>query len=114
MLFAAVFLVSCCTLFLAYVWNPQGQTAIVEVDGLAYARLQLRVPQQLAVMGKLGKMIITVRDGRVAVTESHCPQKVCMHSGAISRNGDLLVCVPNRVVIRILGNAPDSFDMITQ
>jgi len=50
----------------------------------------------------------------VRIEASHCPQKICVHSGAIRRSGELLVCVPNRVVVRINGGTEHPFDLITQ
>ena len=50
---------------------------------------------------------VTVRDGRAAVTESSCPGADCVHSGWISQAGRSIVCLPNRVEVRIEGSAAD-------
>lgn len=42
--------------------------------------------------------------GRVRVIESTCPDKVCVRSGWISRSGQAIVCLPNRIVVRIEGS----------
>lgn len=49
---------------------------------------------------------ITVRDGQVAVTYADCPGADCVHSGWVSAAGRAVVCLPNRVEIRLTG-APD-------
>jgi len=46
---------------------------------------------------------ITIKDGKVAVTESTCPGADCVHSGWISQGGRSIVCLPNKVEIRIVG-----------
>lgn len=46
---------------------------------------------------------ITVKDGSVAVTHTDCPGADCAHSGWISTAGRALVCLPNRVEIRLTG-----------
>lgn len=46
---------------------------------------------------------ITVRDGRVAVTYADCPGTDCVHSGWVSAAGRAVVCLPNRVEIRLTG-----------
>ncbi len=112
-LFVVIFILSCLTLFLMTRWNPAGQQAVIEINGHPYSKLNLLEPQHSFIPGKLGTMTITVRDGQIAVTESPCPQQVCVHSGAIYRSGELLVCVPNRVVIRIPGHSNNSLDMVT-
>ena len=46
---------------------------------------------------------ITVRDGWVAVTYADCPGTDCVHSGWVSAAGRAVVCLPNRVEIRLTG-----------
>ena len=46
---------------------------------------------------------IEIRDGRAAITESTCPGEDCVHSGWIKETGRSVVCLPNRVEIRIAG-----------
>ncbi|HBE87040.1 MAG TPA: hypothetical protein DDW53_19330, partial [Lachnoclostridium sp.] len=38
-----------------------------------------------------------------SITEASCPDKVCVRTGKIHRSGELIVCLPNRVVITIEG-----------
>ena len=45
--------------------------------------------------------VVTVADGKIAVTESDCPGMDCVHSGSISTLGRVLVCLPNGLEIRI-------------
>lgn len=54
---------------------------------------------------------ITTRDGRAAITESNCPGEDCVHTGWISRSGRSIVCLPNKVEIRIVGGRPEEDDV---
>lgn len=45
--------------------------------------------------------IVTIFEGKVAVTEATCPGQDCVHRGWISENGESSVCLPNRFSIRI-------------
>lgn len=49
------------------------------------------------------EMTIAVEGGRVRVAESACPGRDCVHMGWISRPGRSIVCLPNRVEIRLTG-----------
>lgn len=49
------------------------------------------------------KNVITIRDGRVAVTASDCPGGDCVHMGWESRAGRGIVCLPNRLELRLTG-----------
>ena len=50
-----------------------------------------------------GHNVITVQDGKIAVTEANCPDHYCMHRGFCS-GGTEIVCLPNRLVISFLGD----------
>jgi hypothetical protein len=49
---------------------------------------------------------VAISRGRVRVAESDCPKGVCRHTGWQSRPGRVIVCLPNRVVVRIVGGEP--------
>lgn len=43
----------------------------------------------------------------VYVSDSDCPGQDCVHTGAISRAGQSIVCLPAQVVISLVGAASD-------
>ncbi|MEA4891499.1 MAG: NusG domain II-containing protein [Peptococcaceae bacterium] len=54
------------------------------------------------VEGALGRLeIVYVPDRGFAITESGCPDQICVRSGYISVAGQSLICVPNQVLIRL-------------
>ncbi|PID58323.1 hypothetical protein CSB45_04450 [candidate division KSB3 bacterium] len=91
-----------------------GNTVQIEVNGTHSALLSLAENQTLAVPGPLGETLLTIHDGHVHVTESPCRNKICIHSGRISRSGEIIACVPNKVVIQILGDKTADYDAVTQ
>lgn len=50
---------------------------------------------------------IRVSEGQVSIIYSDCPGRDCVHSGAISAVGRSLVCLPNGVEVRIVGQSGD-------
>ncbi len=58
------------------------------------------------------KNTIVIDDGKVAITESNCPGEDCVHSGWISQAGRNIICLPNRVEVRIVGN--DGVDFVVR
>ena len=55
----------------------------------------------------LNKVII--KDGMVQMEESNCKNQVCVKQGRISHISQNIICLPNRVVIRITpGNTQDA------
>ena len=53
--------------------------------------------------------VVTMKDGTVAITKSDCPGTDCVHSGRIQEAGRSIVCLPNRVEIRIEGASEVDF-----
>ena len=43
---------------------------------------------------------LRVRDGEAWVEAASCHNQICRRSGHIHRVGQILVCVPNRIVVR--------------
>ena len=52
---------------------------------------------------------VVVKDRKVAITESDCPGEDCVHSGWLGQGGRSLVCLPNRVEIRLEGESEVDF-----
>lgn len=46
---------------------------------------------------------VVVMYGEVRVKEANCPDQLCVKSGAIRSSGQVIVCLPHKVVIRITG-----------
>ena len=63
--------------------------------------LPLREDRQLEVMGLLGVTRISIENREARITESPCANKICVGFGRVSRSGQMAVCLPNRVVIRV-------------
>lgn len=51
--------------------------------------------------GPLGKTHLVIDEQGAYVTASPCPRKTCMAMGPAKHSGDLLACVPNRIMVRI-------------
>lgn len=45
---------------------------------------------------------LVIEDGVVWISEASCPDKVCIHQGRITMNGELIVCLPNRMIAKIV------------
>lgn len=88
--------------------TSSGQLLRIYHDGALIRELPLGTDAVLTVEGDY-RCIVTVRDGRAAITESDCPGRDCVHSGWISAAGRSIVCLPNRVELRIVGASDVDF-----
>ena len=65
------------------------------------------------IKGANGLTVIEILDQRVRVISSACPDKLCVHSGWIDKPGQILVCLPNKVVVRIISDEQQDIDFYT-
>ena len=48
---------------------------------------------------------VRIRGGRVSVCAASCPDGLCVRHRAVSRAGESIICLPNRVVVTVDGAA---------
>lgn len=85
----------------------------IEVEGKLYKRLPLDNSrnERINIQTKLGKNIIDISNGKVRVLDADCPDKICIKDGAIDKPGQILVCLPHKVVVQIKGQNVDADDL---
>lgn len=44
---------------------------------------------------------LVIRDGSAWISEASCPDKLCVHQGKIRNEGEMIVCLPNRMIAKI-------------
>ena len=53
-------------------------------------------------LAEYGKEVqLEVKNHRIAFISSDCPDKVCIHNGWLSREGEQAICLPNRVSVTL-------------
>lgn len=82
--------------------RQEGRFARIYQNGTLVREVPLSVNQSFSIQGAYTN-VITVRDGRIAVTQSDCPTNDCVRMGWI-RDGGSIICLPNGVEIRIAGD----------
>ena len=101
-------IVAACLIVASYVFAnlhaTQGSMALVQVDGKMVYKTSLSETRTIMVDGIRGTLMLETREGKVAITQANCPNHVCIKTGWRSRVGDIIVCVPNKVVVRIIGS----------
>ena len=48
--------------------------------------------------------IISIQNKSVYMKYSDCKNQICVNTGKISRAGEIIVCLPNYVIVEIIGN----------
>jgi hypothetical protein len=85
----------------AYSGGDAGQV-VVEASGIRY-RFPISTDRVERFTGPRGETIVEISGGTVRVVDSPCPDKICVAAGAISRTGQFIACLPNRVSVTLEG-----------
>ena len=78
-----------------------GAVARVSVDGRVVAEYPLSVDCEYLLNG--GTNLLVIRDGVAYMKHAECPDRLCVNQGKKSLSGERIVCLPNRVMIEIMG-----------
>ncbi len=73
----------------------------------------LNVDREIDVRGPLGDTRVEIADGTARIVDSPCRDKVCVRMGRLDRTGDWSACLPNGVLVRIVGGGSDEVDAAT-
>ena len=80
-----------------------GQSVVITVSGTPVDEHSLSEPATIAVEGAIGTSHLEIAEGRVRFTDSPCNGRYCVHSGWLSKSGQVAACLPNGVVVEVLG-----------
>ncbi len=78
--------------------------AVVTVDGEIVRRVPLAAKcyaERFTVSTPYGENHIAVVNGAIHVEEADCPAKICVKSGAIKNVGEVIACLPHKLLIEI-------------
>lgn len=90
----------------------EGTTVVVSINGKEYGVYVLSENQTVELPGELGKNKLMISDGVVWMETAVCPDQYCVKQGKISKVGEQIVCLPNKIVVELTGEEPDSLDTI--
>ena len=98
-------LLICCAFSIWFLLPGQAAvTAEIWSDNQLIRTVDLRVAQTFTVETAGGYNVVTVENGKIAVTGADCPDHYCMHRG-FCNSGSPIVCLPNRLVIKFVGES---------
>ena len=79
-------------------------STVVKIDGKLYGVYPLSENREVEIDHAGHTNHITIKDGTVAMTSSSCKNQVCVQTGAISQTKDVIVCLPNKILVEIIGD----------
>jgi hypothetical protein len=82
---------------------PENAFVNITVDGKLLAEFPLDKDVEYEVKTEYGRNLIVIDNGSVEVSEADCRGRDCVKFGKISSQGQLIMCLPHRLLITIKG-----------
>jgi hypothetical protein len=93
-----------------FFFRPTGDLIRVTVDGRLYGEYALTkdITEDIHT-GEKGEHCnrLVIRDGKAFMETATCPDGICVAHRPIYRNGESIVCLPNRVVVTVVETVAD-------
>lgn len=105
-LISAIVLIFC-------LWTPSkknAETLIIRVENTE-SYYPLSEDNSFVIESRGYTLEIEIKDGSVCVKNSDCPDKLCVHTGKISKSSRIIACAPAGVTLTISGEEGD-YDFI--
>lgn len=104
LIFIGILLTIALVVFFAgsWIYGKKGAKVQITVDGEVYGTYALN-KEQTVTIEKKDKVtnILQIEDGTAKMITADCPDQLCVHQQEISKAGQTIVCLPNKVVVEV-------------
>ena len=91
--------------------KPDHPVARITLDGELVEEIDLAALEgrkTLTLEGKSGLTnTVVAENGQIWVEEADCPDQICVNKGKISTSAVPIICLPNQMIIEIVGGVSD-------
>ncbi len=91
------------SLFLSFALREAGSGVTVELNGEVIATYSLSHEGEYTLLD--GKCVLVISGGEAYMRYADCPDGTCVRTGRISYSGQSIICLPNRLTVRVVGKS---------
>ncbi len=85
------------TMALLILFSKQGSRVVVKQNNKTIYTESINTNKTI----DIGTNCIVIKDGIVYMDNASCKNQVCVNTGEISKKGESIVCLPNKVIVEI-------------
>ncbi|MBO5009684.1 MAG: NusG domain II-containing protein [Clostridia bacterium] len=108
-LIAAVLIIALSVFLIVELSRKEGAFVRVSVNGERVAEYSLSVDGEYSLNG--GTNILVIENGEAYIKWADCPRQICVKDGKISRTGERITCLENRVVVEVFGKGDEILEV---
>ena len=87
--------------------TEKGAVVKVSVNGVEQMKLPMNENGEFTLNG--GTNVLVIKDGAAFIIYGDCPKHYCVKTGGVSLVGERIYCLPNKLVVEILGEGDVDF-----
>ncbi|MGM9632322.1 MAG: NusG domain II-containing protein [Eubacteriales bacterium] len=110
-LIGAIVAVALILLLLVSLNQEEGAGVIIKINGEEVARYSLSTDGEYALNG--GTNILVIKDGEAYLKDANCPDGRCVKRGKISKTGQVITCLPNKLTVTVYGAEKNDVDLVS-
>ena len=92
--------------------KSSGEQVILTCNGKEVAVFDLDKNTEYIFHGSFDNKLV-IENGYAFISESDCPDQVCVHSKKISKSGETICCLPNKVLLSVVSEKHET-DVISK
>ncbi len=110
-LIASLIVASLIGLLLVFLLRGDGARVVVRVNGTEAGEYSLYVNGSYSLNG--GTNVLVIEDGYAYLTDADCPDHLCIKQGRISKTGQTITCLPNKLTVTVYGASEEVPELIS-
>jgi hypothetical protein len=92
-----------------------GDEVIVFKDGEVFYAGLLSVETTINIEDEKGNFnIVHIKDGKAVMKKASCPDQICVHTRPAEKDGQAIICLPNKVSVEVRNTGIKDIDGVSQ
>lgn len=87
---------------------------VITKHGEEFGRYSINSDQTIEIPADVGTNVLVIKDKKAKMERAGCPDQICVKHSAISYNHDMIVCLPNEIIVEVVGGVDSLTDVIAK
>ena len=96
-------------LFLHFTGEEGSGQVVIKVDGVENGRYDITDDREININDT---NILVIKDNKAYMKSADCPDKLCVKQKAISKDGESIICLPNKIIVTVESNSKSDIDAV--
>ena len=108
-LIATLLVIALSVFLITELFSKDGELVRVSIDGEVVAEYSLSADAEYSLNG--GSNILVIEKGEAYIKWANCPRQICVRDGKISKIGQRITCLENRIVVEVIGDGDEILEV---